>query len=186
MLGVNVPQSSGTDTSATHCSVETGRWRGVVEPLARPLVSLAGGASSSSSETTSDGRRASTRCALAAAAKTAAPLCGPRAESHPRMCVRVATGTTGTLVGEESLNEVLPVAQLCPGVSAPRAAACLFNPWRSTRVTSAAPTARAGRRLASGEGRNDPVADQQFKVYGQTYTDFHDDLVTTVSIHNVD
>ena len=28
--------------------------------------------------------------------------------------------------------------------------------------------------------------DQQFKVYGQTYTDFHDDLVTTVSIHNVD
>ena len=86
MLGVNVPQSSGTDTSATHCSVETGRWRGVVEPLARPLVSLAGGASSSSSETTSDGRRASTRCALAAAAKTAAPLCGPRAESHPRMC----------------------------------------------------------------------------------------------------
>ena len=28
--------------------------------------------------------------------------------------------------------------------------------------------------------------DQQFKVYGATYTDFHDDLVTTVSIHNVD
>jgi len=27
---------------------------------------------------------------------------------------------------------------------------------------------------------------EQFKVYGQTYTDHHDDLVTTVSIHNVD
>ena len=49
-----------------------------------------------------------------------------------------ASGTLGMPKSAERLNEVIPVAQLCPGVSAPRAAACLFNPWRSTRVTSAA------------------------------------------------